>query len=182
MNLRPGHIALYLLALLLGHEPLAARAQSEADKEAEIKAAFMYNFAKFIDWPQWAFSSAAAPLTLCILGDDPVATPLAAMKSKPLPNRTLSVETYSQAPTPGQCQMLFISRSAAPALKSRLANNPPPATVLVGDTQGFASEGGTIEFYLQDNKVRFIINIRAAEHSGVKISSKLLGLATVLDK
>jgi YfiR/HmsC-like len=166
-----------LLAVVLLAAPGTARAQAAAP-EYDVKAAFLYNFTKFVEWPADAFHDDRSSLRLCVLGEDPFGGSLREIAKEEVAGRRLSVWRASLMSDPTGCQILFVSQSESKRLPQILAAVRGAPVLTVGDTEGFLEKGGIINFVLQGSKVRFEINQDVAEQSGLKISSKLLRLAT----
>ncbi len=165
------------LALLLAVIPASLRAQSA---EYQIKAAMIYNFAKFVEWPADALAPAPAPLTLCVLGRDPFGGALAAIEGRSAQGRELRVRRGLAADEFRGCHLLFIADSEErrlPALLRTLANQP---VLAVSDIEGFAEAGGTIALIESDGRLQFEINLGAAQRANLKISSQLLRLAKLV--
>ncbi len=158
-----------------------AGAQSEPPTEYEIKAAFLYNFAKFVEWPADAFPDAQAPVLLGILGDDPFGLVLDQMiYGKTANGRGFVVKRISEGAELRSCHILFISSSEKKYLARILEGLKGSGVLTVGDMDRFAESGGVIHLLLAENKVRFEINLTAAGRAGLKISSKLLALARIV--
>jgi YfiR/HmsC-like len=156
---------------------VSVRAQS---KEYEVKAAFLLNFAEFIQWPPGAFPEADAPLVIGVLGNDPFGSALEeTVRDEKVQSHKLVIRRAHHVEDLDGCQMVFVCKSErhVPELLARLDSRP---VVTVGDSEGFARHGGTIDFYLEQNKVRFEINPESARQNGVKISSRLLALGRVV--
>jgi len=165
-------------ALLLALQVLAtpAAAAPPAASEYELKAAFLFNFAKFVEWPADVFTGADA-LTVCVLGDDPFGNIIdRALAAKSVHDRPLVVRRHQRLDQTGGCHILFIS---APE-EGRLGRfTPPPGPVLtVGETRNFLKQGGIVAFGMNESRLRFEINADAADQAGLKISSQLMKLAT----
>jgi uncharacterized protein DUF4154 len=168
-----------LLPLLLAAAlvvPGLARAQPAAS-EYDIKAAFLYNFTKFVEWPPAAFPDAHSPLKICVLGEDPFGKTLRALMDEGVGGRPVSLLRLDSLNNPAACHVLFISRSEKDRLPDVLESLRDVPVLTVGDTKGFLDQGGIIDFVLEGAKVRFEINQEAAERVGIRISSKLLALA-----
>jgi len=159
----------------------ALHAQTKAATEYQVKAAFLYNFAKFVDWPPSAFSDAKQPLDICVYGRDPFGTALEdALMGKTIGERRVGLGRATQFQDLVGCHVVFVGASAhetAAELANRLKGR---AVLLVGESDGFAASGGTIQFTIEDNRVHFVINPDAADRAGLKISSKLLALAKIV--
>jgi len=167
-------VALPLALLLAVPALLGAQTASEYD----VKAAFLYNFTKFVDWPSSAFPD-PSNLKICVLGDDPFGRSLLALagENEEVGGHKLTVISKESLPRPGVCQILFISRSEREHLSQILASVKGSPVLTVGDTKGFADDGVIINFVLEGSKVRFEINTESADRAGIRISSKLLQLA-----
>jgi hypothetical protein len=152
-----------------------------ATDEYQVKAAFLYNFAKFVEWPPQVFNGAGDPIAICLFGQNPFGTALEeAVKDKFITGRTLVVREVSDfRKTPG-CQILFVSSSAHERWRATLAGTTQTGMLTVGDTEGFAEEGGMVNFKLDGGKIRIQVNVNAAERAQVRISSKLLMLAEIV--
>jgi hypothetical protein len=159
--------------------PGAARAQGPS--EYEVKAAFLYNFTKFVEWPPSAFAEGNGALRLCVLGDDPFGRGLNAAlgEGEVVEGRRLTVVRAETLARAGGCQVLFVSRSERERLPQILAPLKSSPVLTVGDSKGFLDQGGIVNFILEGSKVRFEINPAAAEQAGIRISSKLLRLARI---
>jgi hypothetical protein len=165
---------LWLLVAGGGH------AQEAPPTEYQLKAAFLLNFAKFVEWPPAAFSDATSPIILGILGSNPFGDALErTIRDKTINNRPLVIKEFRSAAEATNCHLLFIGASEKARLPAVLKGlNEAKASVLtVGETDRFTESGGMINFVRQGNKIRFQINEVAAKGVGLKISSKLLSLA-----
>ncbi len=158
-----------------------ARAQSEPPTEYQVKAAFLYNFAKFVEWPADAFPDVQSPIVLGILGDDPFGSVLDKMiYGKAANGRGFVVKRVSEDAKLRSCHILFISSSEKKHLARILEGLKGAGVLTVGDMDRFAESGGVIHLLLAENKVRFGINLTAAARARLKISSKLLALARIV--
>jgi len=146
-----------------------------------VKTAFLFNFAKFIDWPASSFSGPQSPFTICVLGQDPFGNILDdTLLGKIVGIRPLVIRRLKEKNEARSCQMVFVSPSESAHLSEIFASLQRANVLLVGETTGFAASGGTIEFTLDDNHVRFTINTDSVDRSGLKFSSKLLALAKLV--
>lgn len=169
---RPLALRLALVALLAAPGAVQPKVAAEYD----VKAAFLYNFTKFVEWPATAFPDNS--FRLCVLGDDPFGKSLRDLAGEEVAGRKLTVVGKGEIHKPVGCHVLFISRSERGRLSAVLSEVRGHPVLTVADTQGFLDQGGVINFTLQGSKVRFEINQQAAERAGIKISSKLMRLAT----
>ncbi len=159
--------------------PGAARAQSLS--EYEVKAAFLYNFTKFVEWPPSAFAEGNGELRICVLGEDPFGRSLNAAVGvgEEVEGHKLVVWRPDTLAHAAGCQILFVSRSERERLPQILAPLKSSPVLTVGDTKGFLDQGGIVNFILEGSKVHFEINPAAADQAKLKISSKLLRLARI---
>jgi len=151
--------------------------------EYEVKAAFLFRFAQFVEWPPDAFKGAGEPFTYCTMGDDPFHGALEkTLNGKTIGERPLRVEHLNGAEKVGECQVLFVGGAGdGKHVEEMLANTGTLPILTVGEADRFAENGGAIGFCTEDNKIRFEVNLDAAGKAGLKISAKLLALAkTVL--
>ncbi len=157
---------------------LSLFAQDAPPTEYQVKAAFLLSFAKFADWPSNTFSSPADHLRICVLGRDSFGNDLDQIVAGKAVNghkaEVLRVETAAQART---CQMVFISSSQKSQLVPILQAMKSASTLTVGDTQGFAQLGVMINFVLDEGRVRFEVNLKAARLAHLTLSAKLLTVA-----
>jgi hypothetical protein len=146
--------------------------------EYQIKAAFIYNFARFTDWPAGAFAGANSPMTLGVLGKNVFGDDLAnAINGKTINGHPLQFKHFDSIPDATNCQVLFISASEKDDLSKILAQLHGTSILTISETDGFMEAGGMINLTIVDQKVRFEINNDAAKKAGLTISSKLLSLA-----
>jgi len=177
----PAAVLVIVVSVLIPE--FGAWCQTSQPTEYQLKAAFLFNFAKFIDWPSKAFSDAQSPFTICVIGRDPFGSFLDEyLADKTIDNRPISIKRFSSPGVPPQsrCQIAFISASERFHFRDVIASFDGENTLLVGDADGFASSGGAIEFLLEENRVRFAINPDAADRADLKVSSKLLSLAQIV--
>ena len=160
----------------LGLVCLSALAQ--APSEYEVKAAFLFNFAKFVEWPAGTFSSANTPFRICVLGKDPFGSTLdRIVADKTLNERRIEVDRSTTLADTKNCQILFLASSEARRMAQIVQQLKAGGVLTVADTSGFAQMGGMINFVLDDDRVRFEINLRAAEAAHLKLSARLVTVA-----
>jgi len=158
-----------------------ATAQESGPTEYQLKAAFLFNFAKFIDWPPSSFATPQSAFSICILGSDPFGTAIdETLRGQSIGGRAVTVQRLRDATQLRRCQVAFISASEKDHLREILQSVRGSNVLLVGETAGFASRGGAIQFQTEDEHIRFSINPDAAERAGLHVSSKLLSLATIV--
>lgn len=157
-----------------------AHGESSAPPEYLVKAAFLYNFAKFVDWPDEAFGDALGPLNLCILGRDPFGPFIQSIEGKTSQGRQLVVRRTDRVEDIGNCHILFVSESEKKRLAAILQTTRDRHVLTVADMEGFARRGGIVTLVKVEDRIRFEINIDAAERAGLRISAKLLNLAKII--
>jgi hypothetical protein len=167
---------LFLVALSCGLVPCLAGTQGVAP-EYEVKAAFLFNFTKFVEWPPSAFTDEHSLLKICVLGENPFGKTLRSLTDDEVGGRRLSLVHPESLNNLESCHVLYVSRSERERLGPVLAALRNAPVLTVGDTPGFIDQGGMINFILEGSKVRFDVNQEAAERAGLKISSRLLALA-----
>jgi hypothetical protein len=149
--------------------------------EYQVKAAFLYNFVQFVEWPAAAFPDAGAPISIGVLGENPFGSGLEKIiEDKTVKDRKVVVKYSGTIENLSGCQLVFISASEQERLPEILKALRGKRVLTVGETPGFARLGGVINFIMVENRVRFEINVDAAERAGLKISSKLLQLAIIV--
>lgn len=173
----PLRAAFAVIAALAGW---AAAAQTPVSKEYQIKAAFIYNFTKFIEWPAGCFDE-ATPIVVVVLGKNPFGDELEkivrgrTVNGHPLVVRYISDLDGSQ-PAPGRFHVLFV----APGREGRLKLAAGSGILTIGESDAFAAAGGIITFTVAEDRAHFEINLQAAEASGLKLSAQLLKLASAV--
>ena len=147
------------------------------EREYEIKAAFIYNFAKFVEWPENKFKDPKAPVVLGILGSSPIGAALESLKNKTVRGRRLTIQPVAAPKNLSQCHMLYICKSEKSDLKRIIEHLGSQSILTISDIQDFNKTGGHINLVIRHNKIRFIINSVAAKKANLKISSRLLKLS-----
>jgi hypothetical protein len=144
----------------------------------QVKAAFLYNFAKFVEWPPEAFKDSHDRISICVLGKDPFGSLLAdAVTGKTVGIRTFKVSNISAAAEARACHILFVSASERKPVRALLEEAKNPYLLTVGESNDFLAGGGVINLKVQDSRVRIEINQEAARSAKFRISSRLLSLA-----
>jgi hypothetical protein len=160
-----------------------ASPQASQPSEYQLKAAFLFSFAKFIDWPDKSFATPQSPFMLCVIGQDPFGGALDEYLAKTMDGRAVQVAHFPSANVLSgarHCQITFVSASEKLHFRDVVESLKGTSGLLVGDADGFVAAGGMIEFTLEDNHVRFAINPDAALRADLKVSSKLLALAKIV--
>jgi hypothetical protein len=166
--------------------PLAAQADGESGEqfsEYQVKAAFLINFIKYVEWPDEAFEDNDSPFRLGLLGSDPFGDAFELLaKKQEIGSREILVERADDVLELTECHLVFFRAEALEAYSSDLAKLKDLPLLSVGEQKGFAKQGGVINFLIVGTKVRFEINFKAAQHSKLKLSSRLLKIATKVFK
>ena len=168
----------------LVHVPIPGTATGQEDSvdEYKLKAAMLYNLTHFVEWPDSAYPDRQAPITLCILGQDPFASSLASTIPKETDNRRPMIVRHLQSDKETRgCHILYISSSERKTTAHIFSTLNGSCILTVGEMTQFAARGGIIQFSMEDQHVRFDINLEAASRAGLKISSKLLALAQIVN-
>jgi hypothetical protein len=154
-------------------------AAAEALSEAQVKAAFIYNFAKFATWPGGAFQSSQTPITLCLSG---AAGALSNIEGKLVQGRVLQIRRIALRDDLRPCHLIYLTeddKKRAPEILASLGDAP---SLTIGDIEDFAQSGGMIGFFADDNAVRFEINPEAAKRASIGFSAHLLKLARIVQE
>lgn len=149
-----------------------------APSEYDVKVVYLYNFTKFVNWPDSAFQQPDSPLNICIMGDLPDMSAVQALKDKRSRNRNISVKILPTNSDASQCHILFITKSVDFAVAKKIMTSLKRPTLIVGETSGFAKTEGVIGFTLDDRRrVRIEINLDNAKTQDLTIRAQLLEIA-----
>jgi len=171
---------LFAVTLLLG-VPRVLPAEVLSPTEYDIKAAFLYNFAKFVEWPQTVLQKNPDTFVIGIIGEDPFGSDLdRELDGKTVQDRKLVLRRISTVQEASACNVLFISASSAGHVESILDAIREQPILTVSDMDQFVQRGGMVGFSMDGKRVRFSINIAAANKADLKVSSQLLKLAKTL--
>jgi len=167
-----------LTALLL---TLPSRVACTATLEYQVKATFLYNFTKFIEWPADSLVPGDAPFEIGVVGRNPFGPYLAeSMVGQRVHDRPICIVEFLEPEDVRPCAVLFVPDAMSNRLADITARLKGVPVLVVGESPGFADRGGSANFFLVDNKVRFEINPAVAGPLGLKISSKLLAIAKIV--
>jgi hypothetical protein len=170
-----------LLCFAVAFANLAAGAAEEPLDEYQVKAAFLFNFAKFVEWPSGTFNTPDQPITICILGKDPFGHSLDdTVAGRLVDGRSFVVRRISGVRQVPGCHILFVSSADDMRPAATLADIGTPGVLTVGESDAAGADGFVINFRLEDGKVRFDINVGTANREKLRISSRLLGLAHIV--
>ncbi|OLB40810.1 MAG: hypothetical protein AUH11_00950 [Acidobacteria bacterium 13_2_20CM_57_17] len=186
--LRRLRILIVALSVSLSGTPqaFAQTPDSRDSSEYLIKAGFIYNFAKFVEWPSAAFAQPDSPIVIGILGTDPFGALIdQIVENKKIGARSFVVKRLKWGPDFRElrdCKILFVGASEKAHIDELLQIVKTLPILTVGETPGFAERGGVIRFVLEDNRVRFEVNVEAAHQADLTISSRLLTLARIIQQ
>jgi hypothetical protein len=173
-------LVLICIVMLLSRQN-SQRVFAQSINEYQVKAAYLYNFAKFIQWPPEAFASDQSPLSLCIVGEDPFGQPLDGIaQGKMINGHALIVRRTTSLDDLKNCQIVFIGSGDKKRLSELLRRLKGSSALAVGESRDFTGMGGSIQFYLEDDRIRFSINVDALQRAHLTASSKLLALAKIV--
>jgi len=176
-----GVIIAALMVLVIAMAGASAPPRSAVAQEYDLKAAFLFNFAQFVEWPTDAFPTPTSPITIGVLGDDPFGASLdAVVAGETIRNRPLSVRRYRAVEQVDTCHILFVSSSEASQLDHIAKVLGHRSILTVGETKDFAANTGMIAFELSQRRLRLRINVAAATDARLTISSKLLRQAQIV--
>lgn len=165
--------SLALLGLALAFSPAAAQPVSEAD----VKAAYLFNFTRFVDWPAGT-PGATQPFKLCVVADRRMTALIEqTMAGEEVKDRSSQTMVPSSVDDARRCQILYVGRGHLGRARALLAGVRDQPVLTVSDGDRFAAGGGMIQFVREEENVRFIVNLEAARASGLAISSRLLRVA-----
>src|SRR5258708_19034648 len=179
-------ILIVALSVSLSWAPgaLAQDRDSSNSSEYLIKAGFIFNFAKFVEWPQATFAQPDSPIVIGILGTDPFGTLIdQIVQNKKIGARGFVVKRLkwgTDFKELRECKILFVGDSEKAHIGELVQIVKTLPILTVGETPGFAERGGVIRFVLEDNRVRFEVNVEAARQADLTISSRLLTLARII--
>lgn len=159
------------------------QAQQSKVSEYQVEATYLYNFGRFVQWPPNGAAAKGDSFSICVLGQDPFGSTLdSTLAGETLEGKPLKVKRISTPRDAGECRILFISSTEENHLREILAALDESCTLTVSDMPAFSRRGGMIQFVLEDNKVRFEINLAKAETAKLTLSSELLKVATAVRK
>jgi YfiR/HmsC-like len=173
-------LALFFLALLLAFTVSRGYAQEAGKKgpsEYQLKAAFVNNFIKFVDWPLGE-RSIGESFRVCLLGAEPLAEPFEELNGQEALGHSVTVTALQSPQEARSCQVLFVAASQSARLTEVIDGLAGAPVLTIGDTDGFARRGIMINMFLDNKRIRFEINAEAARSAGLRVSTKLLKLSS----
>jgi hypothetical protein len=161
-------IVAFVTALVARAQPAVAQVET---LEHEIKAAFLYNFVKFVQWPASSFPAADAPVTICLMGPDPFGAALDDLTAdEQVEGRPLAVRRLGRTDATAGCHVLFVAPAERARFEDILRNVDTRRVLTVSDATEFLAAGGHISFFMESNRVRFAVNARAAREAEFQIN------------
>ena len=162
---------------------LGMAADNPKPGEYQVKAAYLYNFGRFVEWPSASALSKGDPFTICVLGPDPFGAALdATLAGETIDGMSVVPKRVSRPQEAVRCRILFISLGEESSLKETMAVLDKASVLTVSDISQFTRRGGMIQFSLEGNRIRFEVNLTAAERAGLTLSSQLLKLALTVKR
>ena len=180
--IRVSRLGSLLAFLALAQLAIAPQVQpQDSPSEYQVKAAYLFNFLKFVEWPEEAFPDPLAPIMIGIAGDDPFGSALPqVVVGKTVQGRDLVIRKYRAGEDLRSTHILFISASEKKRVPQIVVSLRGSSVLTVADFNEFLGEGGMIQLYSENNRIRFAIDVDATGRAKLKISSKLLSLARVV--
>jgi YfiR/HmsC-like len=170
-------IAAFAWMLLAGSNALA----QQKPNEYQVKAVYLYNFGRFVEWPAKVTDSKNRPFTICVLGEDPFGPALeTTLAGETIGDQKVAAKRISSLQESIDCQILFISSSEASRLNQIIDILDKRAVLTVSDIPRFSQRNGMIQFVLEENRIRFEVNLAATQRVGLTLSSELLKVATAV--
>lgn len=166
----------FLCGLMLAVQPATLCAQGREFDEYEVKAVFLANFFKFVEWP-----SAVRKYRICVYGSDPFGQSMRILDGMKIRGKVLEVTRPVSVRGIGGCNILFISSSERRRIHALLEEVKNMGILTVGDTEGYAQEGVMVNFYIEARRVKFEINLNSIRRSRITVSSQLLKLGRMVD-
>lgn len=168
-----------IAGIVLGF-PATALSEDKPVREYDLKAAFLYNLLKFVNWPDEI--QCGSHLVIGIFGDDPFGASMEVLKDKMIGRRLIVIRKGRSLQALKRCDVLFVSRSESDRVERVVRSALPMHTLVVGDSAGFAERGVMINFFLHERKLRFEINVDAVRRAGLTVSSQVLRLGRVVQE
>ena len=163
--------------------PASMRGQASKPTEYEVKAAYLYNFGRFVEWPAAVTQTQSDSFSICVLGQDPFGPSLnAVLADETIAGKNVVARQISTPTDAVNCRVLFISSSESARLKQIFAALGDASVLTVSDLPQFTQRGGMVQFILEGSRVRFEVNLATARHAGLKLSSELLKVAVNVRK
>ena len=172
-----------LMLMVLAGAAVQAGAQGPVFDEYQLKAAYLYNFAKFVEWPPGTFAKSNDSISICIIGQNPFGSELEDMvRGNKIGERAVAVRMLPDTQQAGKCHIVFIGATESKRTSALLESLKGGGILTVGDTEDFTALGGIIRFRLDGTHLHIQIALETAERSKIRISSRLLSLAEIVTR
>jgi hypothetical protein len=149
--------------------------------EYQIKAGYLFNFTRFVEWPEKAFATTTSPIMICIVGNTPLTNTLSdTVVGKVVNGRAVSIKPVKATDELRGCNLVFVSAAQVGGIERILRRAKDMSVLSVGEAPNFAQSGGMINFFVQDNKVKLELNLDAAARANLKISAKLIAVSRLV--
>jgi hypothetical protein len=178
-NSGAARVSVSLLLCLLILRPAAVCGGPLTGTEYDVKTGFIYNFANFVSWPPVAFKDKDDDLVLCLASDTPAADALFKLNDQTIRGRKIRVIPYTQESCLDDGHILYIATQDRSLVQKLLGIARERNILTIGEIEGFTQMGGVINFFEEQNRLRFKVNIDAAKRAGLTMSSQLLGSAQI---
>ena len=156
--------------------------QIQKEIEHKLKAAYLFHFLQFAEWPDSVFENEKSPIILAVLGKDPFGKILdETVMSEKIGDHPIIIKRFQSFNQLDFCHVLYIGSSEKYTFRNILKHIGESPVLTISDIDGFSEQGGNISFYLEENKVRFAINMQTLKQADLKVSSKLLRLAKIIN-
>jgi hypothetical protein len=159
------------------------RAQGSKPTDYDVKAVYLYNFGRFVEWPANGTAAKNDSFTICVLGEDPFGPALySTFARESIDGKGVVTKRVASSKDAVNCQILFISSSENKQVNKIIGSLDKAAVLTVSDMPQFSQHGGMIQFVLEGKRVRFEVNLTAAQNVGLSLSSELLKVATTVKR
>jgi hypothetical protein len=172
--------ALLLMYCIRFFLPPSAHGGPVTGTEYEVKAGFIYNFANFVAWPQEAFQNSPDTLVLCYFSDNPESSTLKKLEGKTIKGKVIQVLDLNEGDCIDTCHILFLGTQDEELIRQFLDRAKGRSILTIGEVEGFTRMGGVINFFEEQNRLRFKVNLDAAQKADLKMSSQLLLSAQIV--
>ena len=175
------NVCLPMLCLLIAIG-LPADIYAGTVEEYSVKAALVFNFARFTDWPLDTIADSPGTFNICLFGDDTILEAFAGVNGKRIKKQRIVVKRIRRIQEIDTCNLLFVSGSDRKILQKIFAAVEEKPVLTIGEMSGFTEAGGIINLVKTKNRIKFEVNLNAAQQAGLKISSRILKLATIVGR
>ena len=180
---RSGRTSFVLGAILLLAAHGASASGAATLTEEQIKAGFLFNFIRFVEWPPRSYASPVSPITVCVIGETGITPMLTeAANGRTVDGREVQVKRLKLNDDLHGCQLIYIPSTEPERWKALLERTSDTDTLTVGEDSSFTQEGGVLSFFIQDNRVKLALNLNAANRAGLRISAKLIAVSKLVQE